>query len=89
MTNMLPDDAAFSAATDHLADVVTGPWPPERAALSSALANWSRLLIERAGTQSLSSARILADDAAKRAVVPLTERVAALEKKVGGDDAAG
>lgn len=80
MTNrMLPDDAAFSAATDHLVAVVTGMWPPDPATFASALSVWSRMLIERAGNQSLSSARVLADDAARRAVQPLEERLSALE----------
>lgn len=83
MTNMLPEDVAFSAATDNLVAVVTGEWPPDTAAFASALSVWSRLLIERAGTQSLSSARVLADDAARKAVAPLEERLSALE--AGGD----
>lgn len=83
---MSPEDVAFSAATDHLVAVVTGTWPPDPAQFASALSNWSRLLIERAGTQSLSSARVLADDAAKKAVAPLEERLSVLEV---GSDATG
>lgn len=60
--NMLPADAQFSAATDRLVAVVTGAWPPDPAELSAALSDWSRLLIERAGSQSLSTIRIVAAD---------------------------
>lgn len=75
-TAMSPEDVRFAALADeYVAAMIAGD--TERA--SRALTPWISEVIKRTSELSIQAARILAEDAVKRAMAPLEERLRALE----------
>jgi hypothetical protein len=79
---MLPGDVVFTALADEfVAAMLAG----DQGRAARALSRFNAETIKRTVESALQAARILAMDAAERALAPLDARVDALEKKVGDD----
>lgn len=75
---MLPDDAAFVALSDQLIMDARAMLPERADAVAqfvTTLSAWLIQLNHRAGKQSVSTVRAVADDAARAAVAPLEARL--------------